>query len=83
MQVGAVLIARIGLARFSKGRDGLVALAELGANFAEREPGRDEVRRKLDRLLQQVGRGRQIALELEVARELETAVGHQIAGGLE
>ncbi|MEY9373511.1 hypothetical protein ABIE83_008129 [Bradyrhizobium diazoefficiens] len=25
--------------------------------------------------------GRQIALELEVARELETAVGHEIAGG--
>ncbi|MGY3362617.1 hypothetical protein ACVWZK_009280 [Bradyrhizobium sp. GM0.4] len=83
MQMSAMLIARVGLARFAKGRNGLVALAELRADFAEREPGRGEIRRNLDGLLQQVGGGRQIALELEVARELEAAVGHEIAGGQE
>ena len=43
----------------------------------------DEIRRQLDRLQQQIGGGRQIALQLQVARELEAAVGHQIAGGQE
>ena len=58
-------------------------LAELLADFAEREPGRGEIRRQLDRLLQQVGGGGEIALQLQVAREIIAAVGNEIAGGQE
>ena len=47
----------------------------------EREPGGREVRRQLDRLQQQIGGGRQIALQLQIAGKFEPAVGHQIAGG--
>ena len=83
MQAGAVLVVRVGLARFPEGGDGLVALAELLADFAEREPGRGEIRRELERLCQQVGGGGQVALELEVAGEFEAAVGDEIAGGQE
>ena len=49
--------------------------------LAEREPGGGEIRRQLDRLHQKIGGGGQIALQLQVAREIEPAVGHQIAGG--
>ena len=73
----------IGGLRLAKRRDRRVALAELLADFAEREPGRGEVRRELGRLQQQIGGGGQIALQLQIARELEAAVGHQIAGGQE
>ena len=83
MQMSAMLIARVGIARFAKGRNRLVALAELRADFAEREPGRGEIRCEFDRLLDEIGGSWQITLELEVARELEAAVGHQIAGGQE
>ena len=74
-------VAGIGRARLPKRRDRRVVLAELLADFAEREPGRGEIRRELDRLLQQIGGGGQIALQLQVAREFEPAVGDQIAGG--
>ena len=40
-----------------------------------------EIRRQLDRLHQKIGGGGQIALQLQIAREIEPAVGHQIAGG--
>ncbi|MEY9187243.1 hypothetical protein ABH987_000871 [Bradyrhizobium ottawaense] len=83
MQASAVLVLGIGPPRFSKCGDRLVALAELLTDFAEREPGRGEVRRELDRLLYEVSGGGQIALELEVACELEAAVGDEIAGSLE
>ncbi|MEY9125065.1 hypothetical protein ABIA09_004627 [Bradyrhizobium yuanmingense] len=83
VQAGAVLVPGVASPGFTKGRDGLVALAELLTDLAEREPGRGEIRCKLDRLLQEVGRGGKVALELEIARELETAVGHEIAGGQE
>ena len=56
-------------------------LAELFAKFAEREPGRGEIRRQFDRLREQIGGGDEITLPLQVAREFEPAVGHQIAGG--
>ena len=42
-----------------------------------------KIRRQFDRLQQQIGGGGQIALQLQVARKLEAAVGHQIAGGQE
>ncbi len=83
MQAGAVLVLRVGLARFPECGDGLVALTEFLAEFAEREPRGCEIGRELERLLQQVGGGGQVALELEVARELEAAVGPEVAGGLE
>ena len=40
-----------------------------------------EIRRQLDRLHQEIGGGGQIALQLQIAREIKPAVGHQIAGG--
>src|SRR3954447_21425176 len=67
----------VGLA---KRRDRRVVLAELLADVTEGEPGRDEIRRPFDRLPQQVGGGDQIALQLQIAREIEAAVGHRIAG---
>src|SRR3569623_1017874 len=82
MQPGAVTVVGISGARLAERRDRLVTFAELCADFTEREPGRGEIRRELDGLLQKIGGGGQVALELEVAGKLETAVGHQIAGGL-
>ena len=73
----------IGLPRLAKRRDRRIALAELFADFAEREPGRGKAGRELGRLQQQIGGGDQIALELQVARKIEPAVGNQIAGGQE
>ncbi len=64
---------------FAKRRDRRVALAELFADFAEREPGGGEAGRKLGRLQQQVGGGGKIAFQLQVAREIEPPVGNQIA----
>ena len=46
-QAGAVPVVGVGGLRLAKGRDRRIALAELFANFAEREPGRGEVWRKL------------------------------------
>ena len=71
-------IAGLGLL---KRRDGRIMLAELFADIGEREPGGREIRRQLDRLHQQIGGGRQIALQLQIAGKFEPAVGHQIAGG--
>ena len=82
-QAGAMAVVGIGHLRLAKRRDRRVALAELFADFAEREPGRGKAGRELDRLQQQIGGGDQIALELQIAREIEPAVGNQIAGGQE
>ena len=76
-------VVGIGGARFAKRRDRRVALAELLADFAKREPGRDEIRRELDRLLEEIGGGGEVALQLQIARKFEAAVGEQIAGGQE
>jgi putative mRNA 3-end processing factor len=76
-------ITGIGLTRFPKCCNRGIALAKLVADFAKREPGGGKGRRQLGRLLQQIGRGRKIALELEIAREFVPAVGDQIAGGQE
>ena len=50
-------VGGIGGLRPAKRRDRGLALAELFTDVAEREPGRGEVRRKLDRLQQQIGGG--------------------------
>ena len=80
MQAGAVPILCIGADRPAERRDRPIALADLFANFAEREPGRWKIRRQLDSLFEQIGGGDQIALQLQITREFETAVGDQIAG---
>lgn len=82
-QARAVTILRIGIARGTKGRDRRLIPAKLPVDLAEGEPGGGEFRRDLDRLLEQVGGGGQIALQLQVARELEATVGNEIAGGQE
>jgi hypothetical protein len=58
----------------------LLALAELLANITEREPCRGKARRKVGGLQQQIGGGNEIAFQLQIAREIETPIGHQIAG---
>ena len=73
-------IIGICLACPAKGGDRGLAFAKLLTDFAEHEPGRCELRRKLDRLLKEVGGGGKIALQLQVAREFEATVGDQIAG---
>ena len=83
MQAGAVPILRIGAGRLTERRDRPIALAELLANLAEREPGRWKIRRQLDSLFEQIGGGDQIALQLQITRKFEAAVGNQIAGGKE
>jgi hypothetical protein len=80
-QTCAVAITGIAGLRRAERFDGCGVFAELFAEFAEREPGRGEIRRQFDRLQEQVRSGGQIALHLQVAREFEPAVGHQIAGG--
>ena len=80
MQAGAVPILRIGADRLTERRDRPIALAELFANFAEREPGRCKIRRQFDSLFQQIGGGGQIALQLQITGEFEATVGNQIAG---
>ncbi|MGY4574157.1 hypothetical protein ACVWY5_007227 [Bradyrhizobium sp. USDA 3256] len=71
----------IGVARAAERCDRGLALAELQADLAQRVPGRREFRHKLDRLFEQLGGSRQIALQLQVARELVAAVGDEVAGG--
>ncbi len=66
-----------------EGRNRRIALAELFADFAEREPGGGKTGRKLGRLKQEIGGGGEIALELQIARKIKPAVGNQIAGGQE
>ena len=82
-QAGAVAVAGIARLRLAERRDGRIKLAQHFADAGEREPGGCEIRRQFDRLHQNIGGGGQIALQLQVARKLEAAVGHQIAGGEE
>jgi hypothetical protein len=58
-------------------------VAEPRLDLAEREPGRGEARRQLDRLRIEIGGGGEIAAFFEVLGELETPVGDQVAGGNE
>ena len=80
MQTRAVAILRVGRPRLFERRDGAVALAQLLAQLAEREPGRGIAGRQLERLHQQIGGGGEIALGREIARPFEAAVGEQMAG---
>jgi hypothetical protein len=76
-------IAGIGFARFAKRCDRRIPLAQLLANFAEREPCGNKAGGEFDGLLQQIGGGGEVALEPKVARKFIPAVGDQIAGGQE
>ena len=80
-KASAVAIAGIAGLGLLIRRDRRLMLAELFADAREREPGGCEIWRQLDRLQQKIGGCGQIALQLQVAREFEAAVGHQIAGG--
>ena len=71
----------IGCLRFAKRRDRRIALAELFANFAQREPGGGKAGGKFGGLQQKIGGGGQIALQLQIAGKIEPPVGNQIAGG--
>jgi hypothetical protein len=61
--------------------DRLLALAKLPAQFAKGEPGGSKPRGERGRLFEQVGGTGKIPLQMQVARELEAAVGIRIAGG--
>ena len=72
-QAGAVAV--IGIGGRSALRNAAIAASRSPscfADFAEREPGRGEVRRQFRRLQQQIGGGGQIALQLQVARKIVT-----------
>ena len=79
--LGAVTVLGIGVARGTERCDRGVTLAELEADLAQRVPGRREFRHQLDRLFEQLGSGRQIAFQLQVARKLVAAVGNEVARG--
>ena len=81
MQAGAVTVLGIGVTRGTERCDRGVTLAELEPDLAQRVPGRREVRHQLDRLFEQLGSGRQVALQLQVARKLVAAVGNEVARG--
>ena len=74
-------VTGIGGAGLAKRPDRRVGVAECDADFAEREPCGGKIRRELNGLHQQVGGGREIALQLQIAREFKPAVGDEIAGG--
>ena len=80
VQFRAVTVLRIGVGRFPERRHRAVAIVQSLAHLAEREPGCGIARRQFQRLRQQVGGGREIALAGKVARPLEAAVGDNIAG---
>ena len=80
LQPRAVIILRIGVARLLESGDRAVAVAELVADGAEREPGRGEARRKLDGLRQDIGGAGKIAARGMVQRPFVAPVGDQVAG---
>ena len=76
-----MIILGIGIARLLESGNGAVAVAELVADGAEREPGRGEARRQLDGLRQNVGGAGHIALRGMIERPFVAPVGDQVAGG--
>ena len=78
-QAGAVAIAGIGRLRRAKRQDGALAIAELLADFAQREPGRRKARREVRRLHKQILGGDEIAAQLQVAGKVEAPVGEHVA----
>ena len=81
LQPRAVIILGIGIARLLEGGNRAVAIAELVADGAEREPGRGEARRQLHGLRQNVGGAGHIALRGMIERPFVAPVGDQVAGG--
>ena len=81
LQPRAVIILGIGVARLLERGDGAVAVAELVADGAEREPGGGEAGRQLDGLRQNIGGAGKIALRGMIERPFVAPVGDQVAGG--
>src|SRR5580704_15752555 len=81
LQPGAVIVLGVGVARLLESGDSAVAVAELVADGAEREPGRGEAWRQLDRLRQNIGGAGKIALGDVIERPFVAPVGDQVAGG--
>ena len=79
----AMPVVGVGVRALRNAAIAVIALAELLANFSEREPGGGKAGRKLGSLQQQIGGGDKIALQLQIARKIEPPVGNQIAGGQE
>src|SRR5882757_454617 len=67
----------------AKRRDRRITHPELFAHLAERKPGGSKAGRKFYRLPQQIGGGGKVAFQLQVAREIEPAVGNHVTGGQE
>ena len=74
----AMPVFRVGVARLAIGGDGALAVAELLADFAEREPGRGIAGHEFQRLFEQVRGAAQIALGLASARPFEAAVRDEV-----
>jgi hypothetical protein len=74
-------IGGIGNLRLAECRDGARGVPGTRANFTQHEPGGGEARRPLERLLQEIGGGGQIALLGQRPRAVVAPVGEQIAGG--
>ena len=77
---GTVAILRFGGQRPPERIDRRLVVAEARLDLTEREPGRGEAGRDLDRLRVEIGGAGKIAALFEVLGELETAVGNQVAG---
>ena len=68
------------IARLLERGNGAVAVVELVADGAQREPGRGKTRRQLDGLHQNIGGAGQIALGGMIERPFIAPVGDQVAG---
>src|ERR1700722_3153334 len=81
LQPCAVIVLTVCIARLFESGNGAVAVSELIADGAQREPGRGEARCQLDRLRQNVSRARKIALRGMIEHPFVAPVGDQVAGG--
>ena len=80
MQLRAVIVLAVGVARRGERRNRAVAVAEPLADRGEREPGGCKARRGLDHLGKDIGRGLRVAALEIVQRPLVAPVGDQVAG---
>ena len=69
--------------RGSKRCDRGIAHPEPFAHLAQRKPGGSKAGRKFHSLQEQIGSGDKVALQQQVAREIEPTVGNHIARGQE
>ena len=80
LQPGAVIVLGIGVAGLAPRGDRPLAVAELVADTTQREPGRGEIGRELDRLAENIGGPHEVAASRVIERPLVAPVGDQIAG---